>query len=296
MATSNALLNQTLGTAAYMQAWVAWWVSLLTAGGWVQTGDTGQTASGSFGGSSIATSAGYQVWRMADTLQATVPIFVKIEWGGGATTNAGGMWFTIGKATDGAGNITGANLIFARQYVQGYAALGANAPNYGSAGNNRFAVLNFYCASNGAANQADILVTLERTKDGSGADTGDGLLFMFICPGIGMAHAYIPYTGLARGVLAMLPLAIFPTGATTMSDGVGNLLVHPVWYFGQYGAPTCGNNILAYYFTDLPALNTFSVSVRGSNKTYITTSMWNQSGYGLGSWASNNACQMMLYE
>ena len=295
MATSAGTLNQTLGTAAYMQAWVAWWVALLTAGGWVQTGDTGQTASGSFGGSSFGTSAGYQVWRMADTLQATAPIFVKIEWGGGSSANAGGMWFTIGKATDGAGNITGSNLLFPRQYAQGSGSIGAGAPMYGSVGTSRFAVMNFYCPSTGV-NQADIFVTLERTKDGSGVDTGDGVLFMYCCPGEAQGHAYIPYTGLARGLVSGLPLAIFPSPSTTMSDGSGNTLVHPVWYFGEYGAPTCGNNVLAYYYLDLPVLNTLYVSVRGSNHTYITLSMYNQGSYGQGSWTSNSACQMMLYE
>src|SRR4051794_26109726 len=79
----------------------------LTALGFARTTDTGQldpaTVTTPAG---INTAAGYEVYRFADPLQATLPIFFKVEYGTGGTVDKPGLWVTAGTATNGAGTIT----------------------------------------------------------------------------------------------------------------------------------------------------------------------------------------------
>lgn len=93
---------------AGFQAWTTEMFNAFVSAGLVQTADTGQMAvpvvvprpSG-------AGFAGYWIFRFNDTLQATAPIFIKIEPGRGGTTNSFRCRATIGTGSDGAGNITG---------------------------------------------------------------------------------------------------------------------------------------------------------------------------------------------
>lgn len=90
------------------------WGSLLSAGiaavGMVRTVDSGQidwdTALTPDAGD---TPAGYEVWAFSDALQDTHPVVWKLEYGTGGTSNSLRpirLWITVGKGTDGAGNIT----------------------------------------------------------------------------------------------------------------------------------------------------------------------------------------------
>jgi hypothetical protein len=49
------------------------------------------------------TDGGFSVWRFDDTLQATVPIFVKFYFGTSDATSRPRIRFEIGAATEGAG-------------------------------------------------------------------------------------------------------------------------------------------------------------------------------------------------
>lgn len=74
-----------------------------------QTTDTGQINLTTVLKPTVAnTAAGYEIWRFKDTLQATSPIFLKIEYGsGGSSTGANPMvWVTLGTGSDGVGNLT----------------------------------------------------------------------------------------------------------------------------------------------------------------------------------------------
>ena len=84
--------------------------ALLTAGGWIQTADTGQTSNATFAtiyNGTLNSSSGYQIWRMNDSLQGTYPVFIKIEFGCGSVSNTPAMWVTIGTGSNGTGTITG---------------------------------------------------------------------------------------------------------------------------------------------------------------------------------------------
>lgn len=154
--------------------------TLVTTGGWFNTADTGQTPIASFVHPTTQNvKMGYRVYRMNDSLQATAPIFMRLDFG---ATNNGvnvfGFWPTIGTGSDGAGNITGKMWDggASTQAPCGQCASGAIANNsYGSAAPGRVALGMFVQSSPSII----LLFCIERTKNSLGADTGDGLLVLY---------------------------------------------------------------------------------------------------------------------
>lgn len=71
-----------------------------------QTADTGQINWTTVVRPGISTVAGYEMYRLTDTLDGTTPLFIKIEYGTGSAATIPQMWITIGTATNGAGTIT----------------------------------------------------------------------------------------------------------------------------------------------------------------------------------------------
>lgn len=80
--------------------------------GLVQTADTGQInlTTETRPGSNLT--AGYQIWRFNDTLQATKPIFIRIQYGTGSSATAPRMQVIVGTGSDGAGNLTNPTAVF----------------------------------------------------------------------------------------------------------------------------------------------------------------------------------------
>lgn len=77
----------------------------LKAAGLVQTTDTGQINWATVNLPALNTMAGYEIFRFSDLLQATAPVFIKIEYGMGSTSRSPGMYVTVGSTTNGAGVI-----------------------------------------------------------------------------------------------------------------------------------------------------------------------------------------------
>jgi hypothetical protein len=95
-------------TNASFQAICARYKAMLDGCGLVQTSDTGQLnpATATFPGSNYGI-AGYWIYRFNDTLQATAPIFIKVEPGRGDALNEPYIRISVGSATNGAGALTG---------------------------------------------------------------------------------------------------------------------------------------------------------------------------------------------
>lgn len=81
--------------------------------GLVQTSDTGQINLATATRPGTGGTAGYQIWRFDDTLQATQPIFIRVQYGT-ATAGAGipRMQVIVGTGTDGAGNLINPTALF----------------------------------------------------------------------------------------------------------------------------------------------------------------------------------------
>jgi hypothetical protein len=265
MSYANVLTGQfwTNDTAAHFRAWATVISGAFSSGGMIQTSDTGQinlTTVAAPG--AINTAMGYEIWRFADTLQATKPVFIKIEYGSGGTSASNpGIWLTIGTASDGAGNITGT--IKARNQI------GVNTTNISTAtnsvlisvGTGRFS---FTFGYNQSATNYFMLVGLERTKDSSDADTSTGLLLVSVVSGTTGTFQVLLFSGSAPSAETNGNSLIPAADATTDGSNVG---VFPLKFF-NFGAYVRGGMNWKVYRTNEIGTGTFTVTIQGVSHTF----------------------------
>lgn len=173
--SSSAILNLLAynGSAAAFRAWGNALASELQAIGMVKTSDTGQIdwTSVSYPTAS-STSMGYEIYRFNDSLQSSVPVYFKIEYGSSISgSDCPCIWITVGTGSDGSGNIT--------EILLAGTALSAN--NYNASqtypcriigSSNRMCFFMWFTAQN-------VLFSLERTHSYDGTDTSDGLMVFY---------------------------------------------------------------------------------------------------------------------
>jgi hypothetical protein len=179
-------------TAAEFRGWASFIHNLfVTTGGWVDTAATGSIDLTTVAAPvAINTSSGYKVYRMADALQATVPIFVKFEFGSGAAATTPAMWVTVGTTHDGLGNI--GNVLLAR-VQNAVAAAGTGGLHIGSADTNRLCFC--FCTTGGSTN-VQMWFSIERSKDAAGADSSAGAIVAYGTHSLRCISAYLPFVGL----------------------------------------------------------------------------------------------------
>lgn len=168
---------------AAFRAWLAECEQMLADCGLVRTADTGQInpATATIPATN-ATMAGYSMWRFDDALQATAPVFIKVEYGrNNSAANLLGV-VTVGTATDGAGNITG--------LTSGAGSIGSVAPAAGvfssyAVHREGLAALAFKVGGIGASS-IPFSFLVQRTVDNTGTPTASGVLV--IRPGGAIAN------------------------------------------------------------------------------------------------------------
>lgn len=92
---------------ANFRAWGLDYSDALTAVGLLKTADTGQIDWATVARPGTNTAAGYEIRTFADALQSTAPVYIKFEYGTGASATRPQIWISIGSGSDGAGNLTG---------------------------------------------------------------------------------------------------------------------------------------------------------------------------------------------
>jgi hypothetical protein len=258
-------------TDAKFRAWVQFIEdTLVTTGGWVVTADTGQMViSTVLHPTSVNQKMGYRVYRMADALQATAPVFVRFDFGGATQAACVGIWITIGMGSDGAGNITpmlfngGASGTPTTGTFNSFLASAVNS--YGSADTNRFS-FGLFCHS---SQNVGCGFMLERSKSSTGADTADGLLFIYNSTSASNFNssryiicAYGPQPGADTALSYILsntnPCQILSPG----NIGVGLVTC----YKGIAQQP--GMNVAIVGSADVSAEGTFSMTIYGQTRTY----------------------------
>lgn len=170
-------------SSAKFRAWALELHTGLLAAGWERTADTGQINWSSPPSiPSVGVSAGYEIFRMNDSLRDTAPIFIKLEygthWDNAATPD---MWFTIGTGTDGAGVISGT--LYVRTSIQDA------FPNSRPINSTTTNYLSFACATegcmwfvfkalarSGSNNRGFFAFAVMRTVDDGGDVTPDGIV------------------------------------------------------------------------------------------------------------------------
>jgi hypothetical protein len=138
--------------------------------GLVQTGDTGQINwTTVLAPLAINTSQGYEIWRFADTMQATTPVFFKIEYGSGGAVNNPSLWLTVGSGSNGTGSLTGVTTI-RRQFSSTVAATLPVTAHW-SGDTNRFC----FVWRAGVVGQS-LYLGIERSNDGTDTLTSEAVL------------------------------------------------------------------------------------------------------------------------
>lgn len=230
--------------------------AFLAAAGLVQTADTGQINWTTVTKPATTnTVAGYEIWRFNDALQATAPVFLKLEYGTG-TTNVPSFWITVGSGSDGTGNLTG--VLSTRTQTNCNTSITGTRNFYLSAAAGRLALV-----SDAASATQMIVIVIERTKDATGADTAEGV------------HTITSGGGGAK------QQAWFPAGAGTQEATWGVLLpqtaqgangsqvaVFPFFLTkGAFLYPPMG--VLAYIASTITLGVPFTLSMYGADHTFI---------------------------
>jgi len=124
----------------------------------------------------INTSAGYEMYKFADTLQATRPVFIKIEFGTGAAGNYIQWWVTIGFAHNGAGTLSGLTSTRTALPTSQNWGLTAFGTSRLSADTNRFTWM--LCHDISGFNIQARGFSVERTHNSDGTDSTYGIMLV----------------------------------------------------------------------------------------------------------------------
>lgn len=148
----------------------------ITALGLVNTADTGQinlstvtAPAGTF------TFQGYKIYRFDDALQATKPVFIKVEFGSASNLQTRpALRFNVATATNGAGTLT--TNTTGTMTMNMTSGSSASQVSHQSGGPNR---LTFGLHTGDTGNHGQ-LFNVERTKDADGADNGNGVCCLLV--------------------------------------------------------------------------------------------------------------------
>lgn len=262
--TINLLTND-----ADFQAWVTAVHNAIAAlGGVVQTADTGQINPATVTRPGTNTSAGYEIWRFNDALQAIAPFFIKLEYGIGGTATHPSMWLTVGTGTDGAGTLTG-NVSTRTQIGSGTPTGSEQLALTGDAG--RLSIFHRRSVTGG------VFLHVERPRDENGAVVSDGCIVALWTTSPGVGYQFVPSpsrTGISVPAVQTSAPCVSFTGGTS-NDGTNVAVSQHHVFFGKQRFL----NIVTVNASDLTSLSTASVSVLGVTRTYlplgIAGSGWN---------------------
>lgn len=260
MAIDQRNLPANLAGDADFRTWAQGIAAQLAAVGLVQTADTGQVNLATAARPLVNAFAGYQVYRFADTLQATQPMFLKVEYGVGATVDRPALAITIGTTTNGAGVIGGQT--DGRRVLPGgdSKVAGVVLPSYCSGGPGRIAL---FTNIDAAAYQFSMGLIVERTRGADGVVTAHGL-YVATVNASNWNHRIIPFTGAIPAPVSNLPALPLNAGGVAEKDGNVALSAHMA-FLGTplYALP------LAYFMAAIPELATFQVNHLGALRTYL---------------------------
>lgn len=230
------------------------------------------------------TAAGYEMWRMDDALQATVPIFIKIEYGSGAAAANGAIWVSLGSSSNGAGVLNG--VVMGRTRVSCTATAGA-IQHHWSGANNRFA---FCCV--GATAATSMLISVERTVDTAGAVSSEGALVIYRADSaygqMGWNQVTGNYTASWESTLGCMGCAVAPFAVTGLQ-----VAVYPVYINkGVFCNP--GYGVFMYENATIGAGATISMTVYAAAHTFMPLGNTVFACTGRGGFSAG--CIMMRYE
>lgn len=177
--------------------------------------DTGATGDIDFSTVSAPSGAynkqGFKVYRFSDALQATLPVFIRIDYGAGSSTDKPGLFVGVGTTHDGSG-VLGGQLGVEQYCFFNSTAIADQHVSFVSGDTNFLSYAGF--AKNlvtGASSIGNGFI-IERTKSSTGVDTADGIITCIVSSGASWKFQIITATGAIPSVESFLPIIIPATG------------------------------------------------------------------------------------
>jgi hypothetical protein len=251
-----------------------------------RTADTGQINTATVTRPAVNTSAGYAMYRFNDALQATSPVFLRIDFGTAAAAGCPKMWATVGGSTNGAGVI--GNTIFAYTGIgpnNSAAAAPVTTTNFPTYICTLPGYLFFSFKDQGYTSYWPLTVgilCLSRSHDATGANTGEGVVMMTrYAPNSNVVIGLFLYSykySVNRQYLGVNGTEIYTLiiGGVTSSLVAGVPQVYkcfypmPEWRTYQYA--------LQYLGPEFPTGVTFTENVAGVTRTYLPLDSMGASG------------------
>lgn len=291
MAATTLNVSPYTATDAAFRAWGSAVSAGIAAAGWVQTSDTGQINWATVTGPGTVAQnvvAGYEIWRMNDSLQASYPVFLKLQYGSGPNSSgsygkAPNLTFAVGTASDGAGNLatsmgvapTAATALNSSPSSGQITTDPGASPSFVNGDGSSLMLLLWPSGSlPGSVYFGGLFLLIERSRNADGSISADGVSVQHARSwnSSGTA-ASLGFTFKAGSVFA-LPVGLAMTlNGDTCLDG-GNLYPMPLFTGAnpRLGAPS--KFAMGVAVSDLAARSTISVTM------YSETNTWTASGGG----------------
>jgi hypothetical protein len=237
----------------------------MAAFGWVKSSDVGQIDWTSVvAPTGISQVMGYEVWAMADTLQATYPVYLKIQYGsGGAGANYPAITLTPATGYTGSSGTMSGQIGTAVSLSPGSQS-GSSYASYVSGTISRATMFLW-----GSTPTYSVYFTVERSLNASALNSNAGIAFVNGVYGQSNQYSqFIPASGTIpdkyQNLLCLMP----PSGTTTVGN---NVYVYPIRIFGPgENCPILGFG--SYLLSDIAASSQITVlDWAGNPHNYYTT-------------------------
>lgn len=265
MATDVRALPANMANDAEFRTWGSGIAAQILAMGLVQTADTGQINWTTVTRPTAGNMAGYEIWRFADSLQSTVPVYLRIEYGRDGNQGPKISWqFTIG-GSNGAGTLTGKVSSLRNGEANSTKGLGVTLNSYCSGSTGRLVL-----ATNidTASQSFGFFISVDRTRDASGAATADGVVGFNSCLFDSVQTTVISPNWDTVGEQSGSGSPFPNPGQIGVSSAGGEVALgsHPVIIFGRaFGA----FDMVTYVNGNLTAAATFTATFLGATRTFM---------------------------
>lgn len=243
-----------------------------------KTTDTGQIDFATALRPAVNVAAGYDMYRFSDALQATRPIFIKVEYGTSTSATVPAMSITVGTSTNGAGTIN-STLATTRRQLNFSSGPSASNPAYFAGGSNW---LNFTVPFSFGA---FFWFSVSRTLDASGAATSDGALAQGGVSSVSQSDSWLSFNS-----------------QTVLTASTSNYLLGSCWLTTAFGSDVfyaqryamlpqfCYDlALMAAFPADVTNLVPIAITNLGSSHTYLPVT-------GIAPNFTGNHCLLMRYE
>lgn len=259
-----------------------------------KTADTGQINWATVTRPAVNTAAGYEIRRFNDALQATAPIFVKLEYGTTSVLTIPALWVTVGTGSNGSGTLTGS--VTQRALCVMNSAVGSsNYPSLLSSAPGFLGLL--WKAGSQSGNVGSGFLAIARHANASGVATGDGFMALWGAVGVSSActaqcvRTAAPATVFAASnQFALIPGQVVSSAVDADYQAYAVMGINPRVWVVPWLAAVC--------LADIPDRATFSTALAGSTqRTFISLS----SGFrpvvaGIGPGSSSSYGLAMVWE